>query len=195
MEEQVFYCLPGLCISSHGGAKEFGLGVKGVMMDGKARKLSGALSRPASVITVILVVAIVCVLMSIFSTETTSVKFGLIPLSRTVIQPADVQQEEWITVRMRVTAYCPCSKCCGKYSDGRTACNHKIRNGDTFVAADKRYNFGTELIVPGYNDYRPIKVMDRGRVIKGDRLDVFFHTHKRAMEWGVQYLDVKIRQS
>jgi len=95
---------------------------------------------------------------------------------------------------MRVTAYCACPKCCGKYSDGRTANNHKIRRGDTFVAADKRYSFGTELIIPGYNGARPVKVIDRGKAIKGDRLDVFYHTHKRARQWGVQYLDVKVKQ-
>ncbi|OHB59577.1 MAG: hypothetical protein A2167_09075 [Planctomycetes bacterium RBG_13_46_10] len=31
---------------------------------------------------------------------------------------APVQSGEWQTVRMRVTAYCPCPKCCGKYSGG-----------------------------------------------------------------------------
>ena len=33
---------------------------------------------------------------------------------------------QWQTVQMRVTAYCPCSKCCGSFSDGITASGHKI---------------------------------------------------------------------
>jgi 3D (Asp-Asp-Asp) domain-containing protein len=99
---------------------------------------------------------------------------------------------EWQTVRMRVTAYCPCSKCCGQYADGVTASGYKIQPGDTFVAADKRHPFGTEMVVPGYSDSQAVKVLDRGGDIKGNRLDVFFHSHQQALEWGVQYLDVQV---
>ncbi|MHC5158002.1 MAG: 3D domain-containing protein [Planctomycetota bacterium] len=101
--------------------------------------------------------------------------------------------DSWRVVRMRVTAYCPCSKCCGAYSDGITACNHHIQNGDRFVAADKRYPFGTEMIIPGYNQSNPVQVKDRGGAIKNDKLDVFFNTHEEALVWGVQYLDVLVK--
>jgi 3D (Asp-Asp-Asp) domain-containing protein len=94
---------------------------------------------------------------------------------------------------MRVTAYCPCSKCCGQYADGITANGHKICQGDTFAAADEKFAFGSELIIPGYSNSRPVKVLDRGGSIKGNRLDVFFHTHEEALQWGVQYLEVKIK--
>jgi len=107
---------------------------------------------------------------------------------------ANVEQTaKWRTVRMRVTAYCPCEKCCGKYSDGITASGHKTRPGDVFVAADRKYAMDTEMIVAGYNNSKPVKVLDRGGAIKGDRLDVFFYTHQKALNWGVRYLDVKIR--
>ncbi len=99
----------------------------------------------------------------------------------------------WYVVEMRVTAYCWCKKCCGKHSDGITANGHRIRIGDTFVAADKMYSFGTEMIVPGYNNSQPVKVLDRGRVIRGNKLDVFFNSHHRAKVWGVRYLPVKVR--
>jgi len=100
---------------------------------------------------------------------------------------------KWESIQMRVTAYCPCRKCCGKYSDGVTACGHKIQPGDTFVAADRRYPFGTEMLIPGYSNGRPVKVLDRGDAIKGNRLDVFFATHQEALEWGVKYLEVNVR--
>ena len=99
----------------------------------------------------------------------------------------------WRMVRMRVTGYCPCSKCCGAFSDGITANNHHIQPGDTFVAADRSYQFGTEMTIPGYNNSQSVQVADRGGAIKGNRLDLFFHTHQQALEWGVQYLDVLIK--
>ena len=101
--------------------------------------------------------------------------------------------EEWRIVRMKVTGYCPCSKCCGEYSDGITANGHKIRPGDTFVAADKRYSFGTEMVIEGYSNSQAVKVLDRGGAIQGNKLDAFFHTHQQALEWGVRYIDVKVR--
>lgn len=104
------------------------------------------------------------------------------------------QSSEWQTVQMRVTAYCPCPKCCGQYSDGVTACGHKIQPGDVFVAADRRYSFRTEMIISGYNDGQPVKVLDRGGAIRENRLDVFFGSHQEALEWGVRYLDVKIHR-
>ena len=58
------------------------------------------------------------------------------------------QAASWRTIRMRVTAYCWCWKCCGKHSDGITANGHRIRIGDTFVAADRKYSFGTEMPNP-----------------------------------------------
>ena len=103
--------------------------------------------------------------------------------------------EKWQTVHMRVTAYCPCPKCCGPYADGMTACGHVIQPGDTFVAADKRYAFGTEMMVPGYNQGRSVQVLDRGGAIRGDRIDVFFPSHQEALEWGVKYLDVKVHDT
>jgi len=104
------------------------------------------------------------------------------------------QPGEWESIRMRITAYCPCPKCCGQYSDGITACGHEIQPGDTFVAADGRYSFGTEMLIPGYSNGRVVKVLDRGGAIKGNRLDVFFYSHEEALEWGVKYLDVKVRR-
>ncbi len=103
------------------------------------------------------------------------------------------QPSEWRTVRMRVTGYCPCEKCCGDSADGITANGHRIQPGDTFVAADRRYSFGTEMVIPGYSNSQVVKVLDRGGAIRGDKLDAFFHTHQAALEWGVKYLDVQVR--
>ncbi len=91
----------------------------------------------------------------------------------------------------KVTAYCPCEKCCGKWSDGYTASGHKINYGDRFVAADANIPFGTMLIVPNYNDSKPVAVLDRGGTITGNHIDVYFDRHDEALEWGVQWLEIK----
>ena len=90
-----------------------------------------------------------------------------------------------------VTAYCPCEKCCGRFADGITASGYVIQPGDKIVAAPKEYPFGTLMLIEGYsNDL--VMVRDRGGSIKGDRLDVFFHTHQEAKNWGRLQVMVRI---
>jgi len=98
-----------------------------------------------------------------------------------------------ITLRMRVTAYCPCSRCCGRFADGKTACGKPVwTNGARFVAAPKWVPFGAKVRVPGYFEGIAVPVLDRGGDIYGHRLDVFFLSHDVAKQWGMQYLDVVI---
>jgi 3D (Asp-Asp-Asp) domain-containing protein len=93
--------------------------------------------------------------------------------------------------RMLVTAYCPCRVCCGPNAAGITASGrHVSANGGKFVAADPALPFGTLLAIPGYNQGRPVEVLDRGGAIKGDHLDVYFPTHDEAKRWGKQWLMV-----
>ena len=105
-------------------------------------------------------------------------------------------QQEYIAVLeaaegkiYKVTAYCPCKKCCGRFADGITASGEPAEG--PLVAAPKDIPFGTKLLIPEYNDGHPVEVLDRGGVIKGDRLDVLFPTHEEALEWGVRHLEVR----
>lgn len=111
------------------------------------------------------------------------------------IPPAQEQPREvGYYADYKVTAYCPCSKCCGKYADGVTASGHKIMPGDAFVAAPKSLKFGTMVVVPGYNNNQPVPVLDRGGAIKEGRLDLFFPTHQEALNWGVQFCNVLVKE-
>lgn len=63
------------------------------------------------------------------------------------------------------------------------------------MAAPPELAFGTMILIPGYNDSKPVEVRDRGSAIQGNRLDVFFggkDGHERAKVWGVQKLEIEI---
>lgn len=120
---------------------------------------------------------------------------------------------------MHTTAYCPCTKCNGKWA-GQTATGNRMKapnagllSADSVqnpthipgrvllpwravpqkgtIAADPRYYpYGTEMEVPGWG--RGV-VEDCGGDIKGpDRLDLFFSNHKQTLAWGRRDVKVKI---
>ena len=87
----------------------------------------------------------------------------------------------------KITAYCPCEKCCGRFADGYTASGAKAEG--QLIAAPKEIPYHTWIDVPGYG---MAEVLDRGGSIKGRRLDVFFPTHQEALNWGVKYLEIEL---
>lgn len=96
------------------------------------------------------------------------------------------QQEVPQSIIFKVTAYCPCEKCCKKETR-ITASGYVIRKGDKFCASPLPYL--TILKIPGYGI---APVLDRGSAITGFCIDVYFDTHQEALNWGVQYLAVEI---
>ncbi|MFM1805612.1 MAG: Cell wall-binding protein YocH precursor [Planctomycetota bacterium] len=98
------------------------------------------------------------------------------------------------TMRMRVTAYSPDERSCGASADGITASGYSVFvNGGCLVAADpKILPLGSLVSVPGYHGGAVVPVLDVGGAIKGERLDVLYPTHERAILWGVQDLVVTV---
>ena len=86
----------------------------------------------------------------------------------------------------KITAYCPCSKCCGK-TTGRTASGTTATAGRT-VAASSKFAFGTKLNIGGH----VYTVEDRGGAINGNKIDIFVNTHVEALQWGERYLSVSV---
>ena len=86
----------------------------------------------------------------------------------------------------KITAYCPCSKCCGK-ATGRTASGTKATAGRT-VAASSKFAFGTKLNIGGHI----YTVEDRGGAVNGNKIDIFVNTHAEALQWGVRYMTVSV---
>lgn len=98
------------------------------------------------------------------------------------------------TIFMKVTAYSPDARSCGKWADGQTATLHSVwTNGMRLVAADpKVLPFRSMLSIPGYADDQIVPVLDCGGAIKGARLDVLMPTHRIARKWGVRHLPVTV---
>ena len=86
----------------------------------------------------------------------------------------------------KITAYCPCAKCCGK-TNGRTASGTQATAGRT-VAASSQFAFGTKLNIGGHI----YTVEDRGGAIQGNKIDIFVNSHAEALQWGVRYLPVSV---
>ena len=83
-----------------------------------------------------------------------------------------------------LTAYCSCSKCCGK-SNGITASGYKLTSSDhlKICAAPSNIPFHTIInISGGWNG--TVKVEDRGGAINGKRLDIYCKTHQEALQFG-----------
>jgi 3D (Asp-Asp-Asp) domain-containing protein len=90
----------------------------------------------------------------------------------------------------KLTAYCPCSKCCGEWADGITYTG-TIATADRTVAVDPSViPLGSTLYING----QAYIAEDIGGAIKNNRIDVFFDTHEAALQFGVLYADVAIQR-
>lgn len=88
----------------------------------------------------------------------------------------------------KLTAYCPCEICCGKWSGGNTASGTKPQANRT-VAVDKSIiPFGTTLIINGAE----YVAEDTGN-FKGKHIDIYFDNHSEAVKFGVQRKEIFIK--
>lgn len=91
-------------------------------------------------------------------------------------------------VRMLATGYDPGPRSCGRSADGCTASG--LRAGYGVVAVDTRViPMGTKLYVVGYGH---AIAGDRGRAIKGNRIDLGFDSYREAMRFGRRSVVVHI---
>ena len=86
----------------------------------------------------------------------------------------------------KLTAYCPCAKCCGK-TDGITSTGTTATEGRT-IAVDPRvipYGSTVTIYFPD-GTVHTYTAEDCGGAIKENRIDVFFSSHDAARAFGVQ---------
>ena len=82
----------------------------------------------------------------------------------------------------KLTAYCNCVSCCGKWAGGPTASGTAPVEGRTVAMAG--VPFGTKLIIGG----KVYTVEDRGTPY--GHVDIYMESHADAKRFGVQYTDV-----
>ena len=122
-------------------------------------------------------------------------------------QKVAVKKKNYQIKIMTVTAYCPCATCCGwklnRY--GRPVFNYGSKRGyrkkvgytstgthadiGTIAADTRSIPYGTKLYVQGYGFG---VVEDTGGALKGNHIDIFFHSHAEAMRWGVKSMKVAV---
>lgn len=92
----------------------------------------------------------------------------------------------------RVTAYCSCEKCCGKWATinggGVTASGTKVKEGRTIAVYKNQIPFGTKVHIEGMGTYI---AEDTGSAIKENCIDIYFDSHEEALKFGVKYLNVE----
>jgi 3D (Asp-Asp-Asp) domain-containing protein len=90
-----------------------------------------------------------------------------------------------------ITAYCPCEKCCGVRT-GITASGTIATEGRTIAVDTNLIQYGTKIEIEGVDGI--FIAEDCGGAVKGNRLDMFFNSHEKAVEWGRQIRNVYIRR-
>ena len=86
----------------------------------------------------------------------------------------------------KLTAYCPCMKCCGK-TDGITSTGTTATEGRTIAVDPRVIPYGSTVTLY-YEDgtVHTYTAEDCGGAIKGNRLDIYFDDHQAALQFGVQ---------
>lgn len=103
---------------------------------------------------------------------------------------------EWKKIRVLATAYTAGYESCGKYPDhpayGITYTGTRATEGRTVAVDPLVIPLGSEVVIPALNGVYIAE--DTGRLIKGNRIDIFIEDLQEALEWGVQYIDIYIRK-
>lgn len=128
-------------------------------------------------------------------------RYSVIPVTEMVTEPEVTSvlttETEAITEpaltplgSFKLTAYCPCPKCCGQWADGITYTGTTATAGRTIAVDPNIIPLGSTVYING----QAYIAEDIGGAIKENRVDVFFSTHDEALQFGVQYADVAIEK-
>lgn len=124
------------------------------------------------------------------------IEIQAIPLPKKVEEPVVEVEPELVSLgEFKITHYCPCSKCCGKWADGITATGTTAEEGRTIAVDPSVIPYGSEVIIRYENGTEGIYTAeDCGGAIKGNKIDVFMDSHQAALIEGVKYGEVFVKE-
>ena len=123
---------------------------------------------------------------AISETEFVGVEVEPAPVNETKVETDQPTLKSLGTFKL--TAYCPCARCCGK-CDGITATGTKATAGRTISVDPSKIPYGTEVIINGHTYIAE----DCGGAINGNRIDIYFDSHTEALKFGIQYANVYVK--
>ena len=88
----------------------------------------------------------------------------------------------------KLTAYCACEKCNGKWAGSPTASGTSPKSGRTVAVDPKVIPLGSKLCIDG----RVYYAEDTGSAVKGHTIDIFMDSHEEAIQHGVRYANVQL---
>lgn len=97
----------------------------------------------------------------------------------------------------RLTAYCPCEKCCGEWALKRPtdengnqivygSSGEILASGQSIAVDPAVIPYGSEVEING----EIYVAHDCGGAIKGNKIDIYFDNHQSALNFGVQHSQV-----
>ena len=88
---------------------------------------------------------------------------------------------------VKVTHYCTCSKCCGKWANGKTASGKYAVPYITIAVDPQVIPLGADVLIDyGDGEIHYCKAEDTGGSIKGNRIDLCVSTHEEAIQLGIK---------
>ena len=102
-------------------------------------------------------------------------------------QEAEKDKQERYLGEFLVTAYCNCKSCCGKWSGGACKNGEYPQQGITVACDTNVIPLNSFIEIEGYGTR---KCQDTGNLIIGNRLDLYFSSHREALKFGKKTLKV-----
>lgn len=118
------------------------------------------------------------------------------PMNSDTIEKEPIEEYFWMDLgSFEITAYCPCTYCCGPNASGITCTGTQATAGRT-IGVDPNYiPLGSKVkIVFSDGSEHEYIAEDTGGAIKGNIIDLFCNSHQEALNFGRQIAHVYIEE-